>query len=138
MNCPHCGSNQTCVDDSRSKGETVMRRRRCLNCNQLFKTWEVYADQSNKLDSAVYLRLLNHYGVESQELMTIGECAELIVALRHKARKRATVDEVVDEIADVIVMTQQLRIAYGAKKVDSKIAEKLARQLDRIRNERTV
>ena len=137
MNCPFCGSNQTCVDDSRSKGETVVRRRRCLTCNQLFKTFEVYADESNKFDNPVFLRLLNHYGVESQELMTIGECAELIVALRHKARKRATADEVIDEIADVIVMTQQLRIAYGAKNVDNRIAEKLARQLKRI-NERTV
>lgn len=138
MNCPYCGSNQVCVDDSRSKGETVMRRRRCLKCNQIFKTWEVYAAQSNNIDSAVYLRLLNHYGVVSQEGMTIEECAELITALHHKTRGREAAEEVIEELADVIIMTQQLRIAYGARKVDSKISEKLDRQLERIRNERTV
>lgn len=42
MNCPYCGSNQVKVDDSRDKGEIVMRRRRCLSCNQIFKTREMY------------------------------------------------------------------------------------------------
>lgn len=87
-------------------------------------------------EKACCLRLMDHYGAENQEAMTIGECAELIVALRHKARGRATADDVIDEIADVIIMTQQLSFIYGQSKVDNKIKEKLDRQLERIRNEK--
>ena len=84
-----------------------------------------------------YLRILTHYGIDPQEGMTIEECAELIAALRHKARGRAEEDEVIEELADVIIMTQQLRIAYGANKVDNMIAAKLDRQIKRI-NEQAV
>lgn len=76
--------------------------------------------------------ILNHYGVKNQEEMMIEECAELIVALRHEARGRAELDEVIEELADVLIMAQQLRIAYGYERVDAKIAEKLKRQLKRI------
>lgn len=89
-------------------------------------------------EKACCLRIVNHYGVTNQELKTIEECAELISALLHKARGRATVDEVVDEIADVMIMTQQLSFIYGQRKVDNRIKEKLDRQIERIRNERTV
>lgn len=136
MNCPQCGSNQIKVLESRQKTEnTITRRRCCLTCNARFNTIET--NESSSSESA-YLRLLNHYGVLSQEGMTIEECAELITALHHKTRGRAAADEVVEELADVIIMTQQLRIAYGALKVDNKIAEKLARQIARIGKERTV
>jgi NTP pyrophosphatase (non-canonical NTP hydrolase) len=87
-------------------------------------------------EKACCLRIMDHYGAENQEAMTIGECADLIVALRHKARGRATADDVIDEIADVIIMTQQLSFIYGQSKVDNKIKEKLDRQLERIRNEK--
>ena len=82
------------------------------------------------------LLLVNHYGIETQEKMAIGECAELIVALRHKARGRATNDDVIDEIADVIIMTQQLSFIYGQRNVDNRITEKLDRQIERIKNEK--
>ena len=42
MNCPFCGSNQVEVADSRRTEENVFRRRRCLTCNQIFKTREIY------------------------------------------------------------------------------------------------
>lgn len=136
MHCPECGSNQICVVDTRSKEDIVIRRRCCLTCNARFNTVEIH-ESSNENSESAYLRLLNHYGVLSQEGMTIEECAELITALHHKTRGRAAADEVVEELADVIIMTRQLRIAYGAAKVDRKVAEKLARQLKRI-NERKV
>ena len=89
-------------------------------------------------EKACCLRIVDHYGVTNQELKTIEECAELISALMHNARGRATADDIIDEIADVMIMTQQLSIIYGQRKVDNRIREKLDRQLDRIRNERTV
>lgn len=87
-------------------------------------------------EKACCLRIVDHYGVEPQEGMMIEECSELITALRHKARGRATVDEIIEELADVIIMAQQLAIVYGQSKVESKITEKLQRQIERIGKEK--
>lgn len=82
------------------------------------------------------LRIMVHYGAENQEMMMIEECAELITALRHNARGRATADEVIDELADVIIMAQQLSFIYGQSKIANRINDKLQRQLDRIGSEK--
>ena len=39
---------------------------------------------------------------------------------------------VVDEIADVLIMVEQMRIAFGAKAVDERIAFKIERQRQRM------
>ncbi len=38
MKCPICGSLNTTVMDSRPEGNTRMRRLRCLDCGETFKT----------------------------------------------------------------------------------------------------
>lgn len=76
--------------------------------------------------------ILNYYGVEAQEGMAIEERAELIAALRHTLRGRATMSEVIDEIADVTIMMQQLAFIYGEEAIDCRIDSKLERQMQRI------
>lgn len=44
MNCPKCGRWMSVVD-SRPKGDTVMRRRRCKSCGKKLSTYEVSKDQ---------------------------------------------------------------------------------------------
>ncbi len=48
MKCPYCGSDTDKVVDSRSSknGQSVRRRRECLNCNQRFTTYEYIEDIS--------------------------------------------------------------------------------------------
>ena len=48
MKCPFCGSDTDKVVDSRSakNGESIRRRRECLNCNQRFTTYEYIEDVS--------------------------------------------------------------------------------------------
>lgn len=48
MRCPYCGSDTDKVVDSRSSknGESVRRRRECLNCKQRFTTYEYIEDVS--------------------------------------------------------------------------------------------
>ena len=48
MTCPVCGG-ATKVTDSRSDGETVRRRRECVNCGERFTTREMDVDQLEKL-----------------------------------------------------------------------------------------
>ncbi len=42
MRCPFCGADETKVIDSRlaSEGDSVRRRRKCLNCSERFTTFE--------------------------------------------------------------------------------------------------
>lgn len=59
---------------------------------------------------------LDRWGLDAQIDQTVEECAELIVALNKHARrspKPGTLDNVLDEIADVEMMLAQMRIAYG-------------------------
>ena len=40
MQCPHCGHGKHRVIDTRDRGETIRRRRECLDCKQRFTTYE--------------------------------------------------------------------------------------------------
>ncbi len=40
MICPHCGSKQHKVIDTREAGDTIRRRRQCRSCGQRFTTYE--------------------------------------------------------------------------------------------------
>ena len=48
MKCPFCGSDTDKVIDSRSSrnGQSIRRRRQCLDCNQRFTTYEYIEDVS--------------------------------------------------------------------------------------------
>lgn len=70
---------------------------------------------------------LRKYGANAQMDQTIEECAELIVALRHYRRGKATDDDVCGELADVAIMLEQMRIQFGRERFDSAHREKLAR-----------
>ena len=77
----------------------------------------------------------NSYGTKSQEDVAIEEMAELQKAiLKHR---RYTGDEtraeIIDEIADVEIMIEQLKIIISCKKeVESRIDYKIDRQIKRI------
>lgn len=92
-------------------------------------------------------QICKHYGIESQKMMLMEECAELIQAVskltraeqRGKAFEKiqAAVD-MVEEIADVQIMIEQVLKYYfkdGDSRVNYFIDEKLTRQLGRIESE---
>lgn len=75
---------------------------------------------------------LNHYGKENQKKKCIEEMAELTKALCKETF--VTPEEVEDnlvniqeEIADVIITANQMRILYGAEQVDAAIEYKINR-----------
>lgn len=87
------------------------------------------------MDKQKLLFIINSYGTKSQEDVAIEEMAELQKAiLKHR---RYTGDEtraeIIDEIADVEIMLEQLKIIYSCKKeVESRIDYKIERQIKRI------
>ena len=87
------------------------------------------------MDKQKLLFIINSYGTKSQEDVAIEEMAELQKAiLKHR---RYTGDEtraeIIDEIADVEIMIEQLKIIFSCKKeVESRINYKIERQIKRI------
>lgn len=82
----------------------------------------------------ICLCAIDHFGVEHQKQKAVEEMGELIVELTREQDERTDAGHVAEEIADVIVMAEQLRIIYGPAMVDEQIERKLDRLLDRIRN----
>ena len=73
------------------------------------------------------LRAIDHYGIDHQKNKAVEELSELIVELMHDLDGRARMDAIREELADVIVMAEQLRIIYGGSEVDRWIERKLVR-----------
>ena len=70
------------------------------------------------------------YGAENQMDQAIEECAELIVAIRHYRRGRASISAIAEEIADVEIMMTQLRLIFNA---DSMVEGFKGEKIERMR-----
>ena len=89
-------------------------------------------EQDNRIKEIAY-----HYGYESQREQFEEQCAEAILAAQ-KCKRHGSKDnfeELCGEVADVLIMAQQMRLLMGAKVIDEIIDKKLNRQLGRIENE---
>lgn len=76
---------------------------------------------------------MNKYGMDKQIDQLIEECAELIVALQHFKRDRVTWIEVSEEMADVIIMIDQMKTQDVVDRmVNSTIDHKLKRLEERL------
>lgn len=89
------------------------------------------ADMHSKL-----LYLINTYGTKHQQDIAIEEMSELqkaIIKCRRNPSKE-TFNNVVEEIADVQVMLEQLKLIYSCRSTIEKLMEaKVDRQIERVR-----
>lgn len=85
-------------------------------------------------DEQILHLAIQEYGVESQKMMAIEECSELINALSKERRGRTNNQDVITEIADVMIMCEQLSVIYGRDKVEREINYKTARLKQRLLN----
>lgn len=86
-------------------------------------------------------KIAAHYTFEQQRNVFIEECAEAIQVVCKIGRTGTPEDylskleALTSEVADVLIMAQQMRIYLGREKVDKEIEFKLGRQLERIKGE---
>lgn len=88
------------------------------------------ADRESKL-----LFLINHYGTLNQKLIAIEEMAELQKAIVKHIRQESeeNINSVIEEIADVQVMLEQLKMIFSCKsKIDEIMDAKIDRQIKRV------
>lgn len=80
----------------------------------------------------LYKEALKIYGFEAQSRMVDEECAELINALCKYKRGRANGYDVITEIADVMIMCEQMAVYFGKEEVEKEIETKLSRLEERL------
>lgn len=84
-------------------------------------------------------RAVETWGLNAQGNMAVEEAAEaisdlaeFIVVFQHRKRGRASDADLVDELADVRIMTEQLRLFFGPEAVDRRVQEKMDRLRERL------
>lgn len=80
--------------------------------------------------------IIRQHTVREQELQTVKETTELADAIFRFQDKKVGLDKVVDELADVLIMCNQLIIIHQCREtVEQRIDYKIARQIARDRKE---
>ena len=78
-------------------------------------------------------QIVSHYSYDQQRDVAVEECAEFIQAVcKCKRGKKGAFENLKEEVADVLIMAEQMRRYIGTDTVDQIINQKLNRQLDRI------
>jgi NTP pyrophosphatase (non-canonical NTP hydrolase) len=76
---------------------------------------------------------LDKWGINAQVGQTVEECAELIVALQkyvNRTPQPGTVENILDEIADVEMMLGQMRLVLGIN--DEALRERIEYKFERL------
>ena len=81
--------------------------------------------------------IADHYGLENQLRQLAEECSELAVEANHSARRGSIRVRLIEEIADVEIMLDQVRYLAGIQESDVLETRyyKIERQLKRIKQE---
>ena len=85
------------------------------------------------MDRKILRKAIDTYGTEAQMMQCIEEMAELIQAINKYFRANTNEEvakayiSVIEEISDVQIMLEQMRIVFGDKAVDEQITAKLGR-----------
>lgn len=79
----------------------------------------------------IHRAALDRFGFPAQLRKTGEECLELALAItQHMDDGRQT--DIIGELADVLIMTQQMRLAFGTEDVDRAVEMKLERLRGRL------
>lgn len=79
----------------------------------------------------LYSYVLSRYGFDNQERMLMEEVGELFSALGKFHRNRIQIPDVITEIADVLIMTEQMAVIFGYEEVMKEKERKLERLANR-------
>lgn len=80
----------------------------------------------------LYAKALGQWGLPAQAMMVMEECSELINAMCKYGRGRANEDDIITEIADVMIMCEQMASYFGEVKVEIEKDRKLQRLKERL------
>lgn len=87
-----------------------------------------------KIDKGIITESIQHYEKNNQSTVCMEECAELIQAISKAKRGKINRDNMIEEIADVLICIEMLKQMYmiSDEKINKWIEKKQAREVKRI------
>ena len=88
-----------------------------------------------KIDKGIITDSIQHYGKNNQSTVCMEECAELIQAISKAKRGKINRDNMIEEIADVLICIEMLKQMYmiSDEKINKWIEKKQAREAERMK-----
>lgn len=104
------------------------------NPNRMIATGVRWAESRKRSNRSVIARSVDHYGEEIQSTVCMEECAELIQAISKAKRGKINRDNMIEEIADVLICIEMLKQMYmiSDDKINKWIEKKQAREAERM------
>lgn len=86
------------------------------------------------IDESVISKSIKYYGEEIQSTVCMEECAELIQAISKAKRGKINRDNMIEEIADVLICIEMLKQMYmiSDEKINKWIEKKQEREAERM------
>ena len=80
---------------------------------------------------------IEHYGANLQTVVCMEECAELIQAVSKMKRGRDNRDNLIEEMADVMICMDILKQVYGISdnEIQNYVCQKQNRSIERMKND---
>lgn len=84
----------------------------------------------------IIVESIQHYGKNNQSTVCMEECAELIQAISKAKRGKINRNNMIEEIADVLICIEMLKQMYmiSDEKINKWIEKKQAREAERMEN----
>ena len=102
-------------------------------CRELESTKKEVAKLTTEADKDLYSRAVSTFGETSRLILAIEEMSELIKELSKYTRGRENIGSICEEMADVEIMLEQLKIVFHNRAaVDYHRSQKLQRLSDRL------
>lgn len=83
-------------------------------------------------DRETFDQAIETWGIDAQAEMAEEEAAEFIAASKHYKRGKVDVDDVIDELADLRIMQEQLTEFLGRDEVEQRVQKKMDRLRERL------
>lgn len=89
------------------------------------------------IDSNVVKKSIEHYGADLQTTVCMEECAELIQAISKMKRGKDNRDNLIEEMADVMICIEILKQVYGISdnEIQNYVCQKQNRSIERMKSD---
>ena len=89
------------------------------------------------IDSNVVKKSIEHYGADLQTVVCMEECAELIQAISKMKRGKDNRDNLIEEMADVMICMEIMKQVYGISdnEIQNYVCQKQNRSIERMKSD---
>lgn len=89
------------------------------------------------IDSNVVQNSIKHYGSDLQTTVCMEECSELIQAISKMKRGKDNRDNLIEEMADVMICMEILKQVYGVSdgEIQNYVCQKQNRSIERMKSD---